>query len=72
MIPVTRLNGEAFVLNGVMIEQVQALPDTTITLQNGKKIVVREPVQEVVDLITTYYQKVGIQQSLKEVSEASE
>ncbi|SES75286.1 flagellar protein FlbD [Oceanobacillus limi] len=72
MISVTRLNGDAFVLNAAMIEQVQALPDTTVTLQNGKKIVVREPVQEVIELITSYYQKIGIQQSLKEVSDTSE
>ncbi|MFD2044109.1 flagellar FlbD family protein [Ornithinibacillus salinisoli] len=72
MITVTRLNGEPFVLNAVMIEQIQALPDTTVTLHNGKKIVVRESVQEVVDQITVFYQKVGIQRSLKEVNETSE
>lgn len=55
MIQLTRLNGESFTLNAVMIEQIQSYPDTTITLTNGKIIVVKNPEQEVADLVTAFY-----------------
>ncbi|AIF43754.1 flagellar FlbD family protein [Virgibacillus sp. SK37] len=71
MIQLTRLNGDPFTLNAMMIEQIQSLPDTTLTLINGKKLVVKNPEQQVVELITNYYQSIGLQGSLKE-GEASE
>lgn len=60
MIELKRLNGDDFVLNAFMIEQVQSLPDTTITLVNGKKIVVQTDLKEVMDRITNYYKQVGL------------
>lgn len=60
MIELLRLNGESFILNAFLIEQIQSLPDTTITLTNGKKIVVQTDAQKVVDKITTYYEQIGI------------
>ena len=48
MITVTRLNGGMFALNPDLIERVEATPDTTITLVDGKLFVVRERVEEVV------------------------
>lgn len=72
MIQLTRLNGESFILNATMIEQIQSHPDTTITLINGKKFVVKNPEAEVNQLIMEFYQKIGILGSLNEVGEASE
>ncbi|HLR91794.1 MAG TPA: flagellar FlbD family protein [Atopostipes sp.] len=60
MIELTRLNGETFILNATMIEQIQSYPDTTITLVNGKKLVVKNSEAEVVSLATQFYQKTGI------------
>lgn len=60
MIELTRLNGETFMLNAFMIEQIQSFPDTTLTLTNGKKIVVQTEKQEVVEKITNYYRTIGI------------
>ncbi|MEC5422686.1 flagellar FlbD family protein [Virgibacillus sp. C22-A2] len=72
MIELTRLNGDKFSLNALMIEQIQSLPDTTISLINGKKIIVKDPHTEVTALIKAYYQEIGIQESLIEVGEANE
>lgn len=72
MIQLSRLNSELFILNAIMIEQIQTLPDTTITLINGKKMVVKNPESEVIALITDYYRKIGIEATLKEVGETSE
>jgi flagellar protein FlbD len=48
MIKLTRLNGEEFVLNATLIRYVESRPDTYITLVSEERIVVREPVDEVV------------------------
>jgi len=72
MIKLTRLNDEKLTLNALMIEQIQSLPDTTITLLNGKKLVVKEKESDVIQLITHYYQKIGIQKALNEAGEDSE
>jgi len=70
MIELTRLNGETFILNAFMIEQIQSLPDTTITLTNGKKIVVGTDLTEVEQKILNYYKSVGLMsQSFKQVDE---
>lgn len=47
MIELTRFNGQPFLLNPFLIEQIEALPDTTITLTTGKKLVVKEDVDQV-------------------------
>mgnify|MGYP001367763456 CR=1 FL=1 len=60
MIKLTKLNGDTFILNALLIEQIQSFPDTTITLTNGKKIVVKTPEEEVMQKITEYYQTIGL------------
>jgi flagellar protein FlbD len=60
VIKVTKLNGKSFRINSLFIEVVEAFPDTTITLTNGRKFVVRESVDEVSKLIQEFYQSVGL------------
>lgn len=67
MITLTRLNGKTFTLNAIYIEQVEAFPDTTITLTNGKKIVVRESVKDVVELVNHFYRQISIIRLPREV-----
>ncbi|MEE2657958.1 MAG: flagellar FlbD family protein [Candidatus Latescibacterota bacterium] len=54
MIKVTRLNNTKLVINAEMIEFIEAIPDTLVTLSSGKKVMVTEPVDVVVDLIIEY------------------
>ncbi len=54
MIRLTRLNQNELVINAEMIEFVEAIPDTIVTLQSGKKIMVFEPVDTVVERIIEY------------------
>lgn len=63
MIPLTRLNGTPFTLNIFLIEEIEALPDTTITLINGKKIIVRETESNIQQQVLTYYQNIGLFQA---------
>jgi len=54
MITLKRLNNTEFVLNAELIEQIEATPDTVITLTTGNNIVVRESLKEVVKKILDY------------------
>jgi len=60
MIKLERLNGDEFHLNALLIEQIQSHPDTTITLTNGKKIVVRTKEEEVVNKINACFKAIGL------------
>lgn len=54
MIDLTRLNDTEFTLNAELIETVEEVPDTVITLTNGKKIFVKESRQMVKNLVVLY------------------
>jgi flagellar protein FlbD len=54
MIELTRLNGEAFVLNAELIETIVASPDTVVTLVNGHRYVVKESVDAVTEKVIQY------------------
>jgi flagellar protein FlbD len=60
MIQLERLNGDSFYINALLIEQIQSHPDTTITLTNGKKIIVRTPEEVVVEKVKQFYQEIGL------------
>ncbi|MER3452817.1 MAG: hypothetical protein C4344_03895 [Acidimicrobiia bacterium] len=54
MIWVTRLNGSEIVVNADLIEIVESTPDTVLTLVDGKKYVVHESAEEIIDRIRAY------------------
>jgi flagellar protein FlbD len=54
MIRVTRLNHAEIIVNAEMIEFVEATPDTMITLESGKRLMVAEPVDVVVERVIEY------------------
>ncbi|MCI0521597.1 MAG: flagellar FlbD family protein [Chloroflexi bacterium] len=54
MISLTRLNGSKLYLNAELIQQVEGTPDTVITLTNNTKIVVKDPLEKVIERIVHY------------------
>jgi flagellar protein FlbD len=54
MIVVTRLNGPAFALNPDLIERAESTPDTVITLVDGTKFIIVEPLLDLVELVRRY------------------
>ncbi len=54
MIKVTKLNGSELVVNADLIEFVESTPDTLISLTTGRKIMVREALDEVVGKAVAY------------------
>lgn len=59
MIKVTRMNGVEFVLNAELIEFIDSTPDTVITLTTGKKFVLKDSLDEVVDKVIVYRKAIG-------------
>lgn len=60
MIQLTRLNGQTFTLNALYIQQIQSFPDTTITLTNGKTMVVQESEEEVRQQSEAFYRTISV------------
>jgi flagellar protein FlbD len=54
MILVTRLNGAPFAINADLIERVDVTPDTVLSLVDGRKYVVAESAQEVIDRVVAF------------------
>ncbi len=55
MIKLTRLDGEAFILNAELIKYVEKRPDTFITLTTGDRIVVTQSPDEVLKQTIDYH-----------------
>ena len=54
MIVVSRLNGAQFALNPDLLERAEATPDTVLTLCDGSKLVIRESLPELVELVRDF------------------
>ena len=54
MIKLTRLDGEAFILNADLIKYIEQRPDTFITLTSNDRIVVGESPEEVLQQVIEY------------------
>lgn len=58
MIQVSRLNNETFYVNPDLIEFIEETPDTVISMESGRKLVVSESSQELIESIIQYRQRV--------------
>ncbi len=54
MIPLTRLDGATLVVNCDHILYAEHTPDTVLTLSSGARLIVREPLQEVVERVVSF------------------
>ncbi len=59
MIKVSRLDGSELVVNAELIETIETTPDTVLTLTTEKKLIVREPLDEVMARVIAYRQRVN-------------
>lgn len=55
MVELTKLNGDKMYINENWIELVDAVPDTTITLNSGNKVVVLEKMNVVLEKIIRWH-----------------
>jgi flagellar protein FlbD len=54
MIRVTRLNAAGLVINSDLIEFIESTPDTMISLTTGKKIMVQETIDDVINRVAEF------------------
>jgi flagellar protein FlbD len=54
MIELTRLNGHPLIVNSDLIKHVEAIPDTTLTLVTGEKLVVLERCADILERTLQY------------------
>lgn len=57
MIVVTRIDKSQLVINADLIEFVEAIPETMICLTTGKKIMVVEGVDEIIERVADFRRK---------------
>ena len=57
MIKVTRLNNQELMVNPDLVEFLEATPETIISMTTGRKIVVRETIDEIVKRIIEHRQR---------------
>ncbi len=69
MIKVTRLNDSPLVINADLIEFVEASPETIICLTTGKKVMVKETIDEIIDRVAEFKGKAGIRVLIPETGE---
>ena len=60
MIKLHRFNNELIVINNDLIEMIEETPDTVITLTTGKKILVRETIDEVIEKAALFKNQVFV------------
>ncbi len=61
MIQLTGMNNKSFILNDDHIEKIEEVPETLITLSNGKKYIVIESVDEIKFKILRYKKEIFMQ-----------
>lgn len=54
MIEVTTFDGREITLNAELIETIESVPETLISLTTGKRLLVRESRSEVKDMVLAY------------------
>ncbi len=59
VIYLTRLDGSQLVVNADLIETVEHTANTVITLVDGKRLIVATPVEEVVEEIVAFRQRIA-------------
>ena len=59
MVTITKLNGLQVVINSELIELIEATPDTTITMTTGRKVIAKEPVDEIIAKVIEFKSKIS-------------
>lgn len=58
MIELTKLDNDVFFLNPDKFEKLEEVPHTVITLSNGKKYIVKEDANTVINKVIIYKRKI--------------
>lgn len=59
MIELTATNGQLFVMNSDLIERIESIPETKITLINGKYLLVNDSKDDIINKVIDYKRKIN-------------
>ena len=59
MVKLSRINGAEVTVNAELIETVEATPDTIVALTTGKRLMVVETVDQVVEKVMAYRRSIA-------------
>lgn len=60
MVSLTRLDGQAIIVNADEIETIESPHNTTLGLISGKKIIVRETPEQIVERVIDYRRRCNV------------
>ena len=67
MVKITKFNGKEIMINSDLIEFIETTPDTIITLTTGKKVIVKDKVEDIIEEIVKFKKKIyGLPQIIKQ------
>lgn len=58
MIKIVKMNNSVSFINPLLIEQISATPDVMITLNNGKKIITRNTVADIIEQVMDFWRAI--------------
>lgn len=58
MITLTKMNSSSITINEDLIESIEETPDTVLTFTTGKKLIVKENINEIVQLIKVFKKEI--------------
>lgn len=59
MIFITKMNNDTVLLNNDLIETIEETPDTVVTLNTGKKLLVKESSDEILNRVIAFKIKIN-------------
>ncbi|MBM3460584.1 MAG: flagellar protein FlbD [Armatimonadetes bacterium] len=62
MIHLNRINGQPIVVNADLIEMLEVTPEVVLVLTTGRRLVVKQSVDEVVEAVVRYQQAIRVHQ----------
>lgn len=59
MIKLHRINGQEVIINAELIESIESMPDTKVSLVSNNQYIVKETPDEVADKVIEYKRKIS-------------
>lgn len=72
MIEVKRLNGETIYVSPHQVEVIEENPDTVLVMLSGRKIIVKNSVEEVKEQLMAYWKEIGPQAAIVKETQNNE
>ena len=66
MIEVSKLNGQAVLVNPDLIRTIESAPDTVLIFSDGERLIVRDVPQDIVTKIVRFRRECGMPRIVKE------